>query len=230
VLRPGSRLVIVGAGFVGCEVAATALGMGVEVSLVDPAPTPLFRALGGTVGRIIGDRLLRAGVDLRVGTGARRREVGALRLSDGSTIDCDAVLVGVGIEPSGELMGRGWIPTDSCGRTGIAGVYACGDVADWDGRRHAHWTSAVGQGGAVAEAILGTPRPYSAPSFVWSDTAGLRLQLVGSPDGAVTVALDGDEDDFSARYMDRAGHTVSILLVNRPQDVAAARHELAAAA
>jgi len=242
-LGPGRRLAIVGAGFVGVEVASTARGVGAEVTLIDVAATPLERVLGGAVGRLLGERyrsqgvrlLMETAVDEFVLTGSRVR---ALRLTNGDTIPVDTVLVAIGVEPAGELVsaGREGIPTDACGRTGIPGVYACGDVATTLrpslGRRLRveHWTSAAGQGAAVAHAIMGEERPYDDVPYFWSDQFGLRLQHVGHADTWDSVELDGDTECFSARYMDRDGRLLAALLANRPREIAGLRRELAEAA
>jgi NADPH-dependent 2,4-dienoyl-CoA reductase/sulfur reductase-like enzyme len=229
-LRPGARLAVVGAGFVGCEVASTALALDVDVALVDPAPAPLRRALGGDVGRLVAARFRAAGAELRLGVQAVRREGSRLLLSDGTAISCDEVLVGVGAQPAGELLGLGAVPVDACGRTRVPSVHACGDVARWAGQRAEHWTVAQAQGAAVARTILGDASPLRPVPYVWSDVLGLRLQLVGSVAGAASVELDGSRDAFRMRYADAAGRPLAVLLANRPAEVAAARRELAAAA
>jgi 3-phenylpropionate/trans-cinnamate dioxygenase ferredoxin reductase component len=239
-LHPGARLAVIGAGFVGAEVASTARSLGVEVTLVDMAAVPLERVLGAEVGRILADRFAAAGVDLRLGTGlgqflAEDGRVTGLELTDGSTVACDAALVAVGAEPCCDLAGdpRGGIETDACGRTPHPGVYACGDVASaWRpsvGRRVRveHWTSAAGQAAAVAHAILGTERPYDDLPYFWSDQFGLRLQHVGHAEEWDAVELDGEPDSFTARYFDRAGRPLAALAVNRPREVGALRRELA---
>ncbi len=109
-------------------------------------------------------------------------------------------------------------------------MFACGDVASFDGHRVEHWTSASGQATAVASAILGTPRPYTATPYFWSDQFGLRLQMVGTTAGWANVELDGGPESFRARYVDPEGKPVAVLLGNRPTEVATARRELASAA
>ena len=242
-LEPGSRLAIVGAGFVGVEVASTARGLGAEVTLVDVASAPMERVLGPDVGRLLAERYRSQGVDLRLETGLdqfvlRGGRVAALRLTNGTTVPCDAVLVAVGTEPAGELVadGRDGIPTDACGRTEIPGVYACGDVAiSWRpslGRRLRveHWTSAAGQGAAVAHAIMGEERPFDDVPYFWSDQFDLRLQHVGHAEQWDLVELDGDAESFSARYLDREGRLLAALLANRPREIGGLRRELAEAA
>jgi NADPH-dependent 2,4-dienoyl-CoA reductase/sulfur reductase-like enzyme len=240
-LRPGARLAVVGAGFVGAEVASTARSLGAEVTLVDLAAVPLERVLGPEVGGILAARFAAAGVDLRLGTGLGRILAGGdgrvrgLELTDGTEVDCDALLVAIGAEPACDLAGdaRAGIETDGCGRTAVPGLYACGDVANaWrasaGGRvRVEHWTSAAGQAAAVAHAILGHERPYDDLPYFWSDQFGLRLQHVGHAEAWDAVELEGDEESFVARYVDLAGRPLAALAANRPREIGALRRELA---
>jgi 3-phenylpropionate/trans-cinnamate dioxygenase ferredoxin reductase subunit len=243
-LGPGRRLVVVGAGFVGVEVASTALGLGAEVTLVDVARAPLERVVGTEVGAILAARYRAQGVDLRLETGLsafvkdRDGRVAAVTLGDGTAVPCDVALVAIGAEPAGELVapGRDGIPTDGCGRTRIPGVYACGDVAaSWRASLHRrirveHWTSAAGQGAAVAHAIFGEERPYDDVPYFWSDQFGVRIQHVGHAEEWHLVELEGDEECFSARYLDREGRLLAGLLANRPREIGSLRRELAEAA
>ena len=243
-LRPGCRLAIVGAGFVGVEVASTARSLGCEVSVVDVAEVPLERVLGREVGEVLAARYRAYGVDLRLGTGLAGFVAGAdgrvraLELADGSELPCDAALVAVGVAPEVDLHGdpRDGIETDACGRTALPGVYACGDVAAaWRPSlaarlRVEHWTSAAGQAAAVAHAILGRERPYDDLPYFWSDQFGLRLQHVGHAHEWAAVELEGDESSFAARYLDREGRPLAGLLANRPREVGLLRRELAGAA
>ena len=237
-LVSGRRLAVVGAGFVGAEVASTAADLGVEVSLLEAGSLPFARLLGEEVGRVLAERYRSAGVDLRTEarvdalqtTGGRPR---ALRLACGTEVACDAALVAVGAEPAAELLGGEVVQTDACGRTAHPGVYACGDAAAvWrpSVARHArteHWTSAAAQGAAVARAILGRSAPADDVPYFWSDQFGLRLQHVGHGSGWDRVVLDGTPDSFSARYHARDGTLVAALLANRPHEVGAVRRELA---
>jgi 3-phenylpropionate/trans-cinnamate dioxygenase ferredoxin reductase subunit len=238
-LAPGRRLAVVGAGFVGAEVASTAAELGVEVSLLEAGGVPFGPILGDHVGRVLAERYRSAGVDLRTealvetlraAPGGRPR---ALALACGTEVACDAALVAVGAEPATELLGGGAVETDACGRTARPGVYACGDAATvWRPSvgRHArteHWTSAAAQGAAVARAILGKNASADDIPYFWSDQFGLRLQHVGHGSGWDRVVLEGTPDSFSARYLARDGGLVATLLANRPHEVAAVRRELA---
>ncbi len=239
-LMPGCRLVILGAGFVGAEVASTARVRGVDVTLIDMARSPLQRVLGAEVGDLLADRYREAGVDLRLETGIRRflgrdGRIRGVELTTGSVVPCDVALVAIGVEAAAELVGESpaGILTDACGRTEIPGVYACGDVArSWrpslgDHIRVEHWTSAAGQGVAVAWAILGEERPYDDTPYFWSDQFGLRLQHVGHAEEWAEVELVCDAETLRVRYLDSSGRLLAALLGNRPRDVAAARRELA---
>ncbi len=243
-LVPGTRLAVVGAGFVGAEVASTARSLDVDVTLIDVG-LPLERALGREVGSILADRFELHGIDLRVGAGIsgfRADPAGRVRsvvLGD-SEIPCDTVLVGIGAVPASELMQGlespdGGVTTDACGRTAIPGVYACGDVATaWRpwlgaGLRVEHWTGAAGQGAAVARAILEVEAPHDDRPYFWSDQFGLRLQHVGHAGHWAHVDLDVEGSSFRARYLAADGRLLAALVANRPGEVGALRRELAAA-
>lgn len=207
-LKPGARLAIVGAGFIGCEVASTARELGARVTIVEAAPAPLARVVGPEVGALLAERMRRHGVDLRLGTT--------------DVPPHDVLLWATGVEPDRRLAPD--LRVDACGRTQYPNVYAAGDVTGTG-----HWTAAAGQASSVAHAILGRDRPYLEPPYVWSDQFGLRLQLVGDPSNAAAVSLDAAGDAFRADYRDGAGRVVATLLANRSADVAAARRQLAAA-
>jgi 3-phenylpropionate/trans-cinnamate dioxygenase ferredoxin reductase subunit len=244
-LGPGRRLAVVGAGFVGTEVSSTARSLGAEVTLVDMTTVPLERVLGPEVGAALAKRYREVGVELRLGAGVERLERGAdgrprgLVLSDGSEVPADVVLVAVGVSPEVEGLPGAEdrsVPTDSSGRTSVPGVYAAGDLAAaWHpllGRRLRveHWTSAAGQGAAVAHAILGDEKPFAALPYFWSDQFGLRLQYVGHAESWAAVELEGEPASFVARYLDERGEPHAALAVNRPREVGRLRTELAAAA
>jgi 3-phenylpropionate/trans-cinnamate dioxygenase ferredoxin reductase component len=243
-LSGARRLAIVGAGFVGAEVASTARALSVEVTLIDLTPTPLARVLGEAAGEVLARRYRAHGVDLRMGVGLRRIRTGsdgrvqALELAEGSVVACDVALIAIGAMPASELLGgdSGGIETDACGRTAHPGVFACGDVASaWRPSMGAHvrvehWTSAAGQAAAVAHAILGRSRPYDDLPYFWSDQFGLRLQHVGHPHGWETTEVEGDESSFCVRFHDRRRNLLGALVANRPREIGPLRREVLAGA
>ena len=237
-LRPGTRLAIVGAGFIGQEVAATARRLGVEVTIVEALETPLERILGVRLGSWFADLHAEEGVEVITGVsliGVRGRDrVEELILQDSRRLRrlrCDSVLVGVGTEPAtGWLAGSGLDPgavrVDDCGRTEAPDVYAAGDVsAPFDSRsdshaRTEHWGAAAWQGAAAAKAMLGEePGVAPMPSF-WSDQYGIRIQCVGHPHLADEATIEGtpDDRDFEA-LLTRAGVPVAGLAVGRPRAI-----------
>jgi 3-phenylpropionate/trans-cinnamate dioxygenase ferredoxin reductase subunit len=230
-LRGDARAVIVGAGFIGGEVASSISGMVGSVTVIEPAATPLERVLGTEVGSLLASRYRAHGVDLRLGTGVAgfsgTTRVRSVLLSDGSEVAADVVVVGIGT--AGPT-----IEVDACGRTAEPDVYACGDVASWwraSAGRHVrveHWTSAAGQARAVASAISGVDQPYDDTPYFWSDQFGLRLQHVGHAETWDHVELDGGEAAFTARYTNLDGRVVSALAANRSTELAGLRRELAA--
>ena len=240
-LAPGARLAVVGAGFVGTEVASTATALGAHVTLLEAGPAPFERLLGREVGLLLADRYRAHGVEVRVDAAVERIGTGlggrphVLQLSDGADIVCDIALVAVGSEPAGDLLGPAAVPTDALGRTSLPGVHACGDVAAWwrpslDRHvRNEHWTSAAAQGATVARTLLGHGEPLDQPGYFWSDQFGLRLQHIGGDEPWAEITLDGTPDAFTARYVSADGRLVAALLGNRPQHAASLRREIATA-
>ena len=239
-LVPGRRLVIAGAGFIGTEVASTALALGLEVTLVDRGRLPFEDTLGEEVGRLLAHRYRAHGVDLRpetLVTQLRRDGAGALRavsLSNAAELACDLLLVAAGAEPSGELLGLPvGIATDEAGRTALPGVYACGDAAaPWHPPlarhlRFEHWSSAVHQATTVARAILGHETTSAPSPYFWSDQFGFRLQHVGVPAGWTRVNLDTGADTLEAHYLASDDRLIAALLVNKPHAVSTLRRQLA---
>ncbi|HEY6835365.1 MAG TPA: FAD-dependent oxidoreductase [Gaiellaceae bacterium] len=214
------RLAIVGGGFVGAEVASTARGLGLEVTMLEAGETPLATVLGSDIGSLLADRYRGHGVDLRTRALAAgfhvdsSERVCGIELADGSVVPCDVALVAVGVEPERSLA------------VAAPEILLAGDAAGGPG----HWTSAAVDGEAAARRILGLdPLPTPAP-FFWSDQFGLRIQLVGDARGAAALEVDGHDSEFVARYRSSDGRLVAALAANRPREVAALRAELALAA
>lgn len=242
-LVAGSRLAIVGAGFIGQEVAATARALGAEVTVVEALPVPLEPIVGPRLGRWFAELHRDEGVRIIAGAALESARGGGDRveelvLADGRRIACDAVLVGIGTVPAtgwlqGSGLGSGGVPVDVAGRTALPGVFAAGDAClGFEPRRRAHlrtehWDAAAWQGAAVAKAILGEePGRPPLPSF-WSDQYGVRVQCVGHPQLADDVALEGDPAarDFEALFT-RGGVPVAGLAVGRPRALPALRKQI----
>ncbi|HKI67697.1 MAG TPA: FAD-dependent oxidoreductase [Solirubrobacterales bacterium] len=241
-LRAGARLAIVGAGFIGQEVAATARRLGAEVTMLEALEVPLAPILGAEVGGWFAGLHAEEGVRVLTGAmleGARGADrVEELVLADGRRLACDAVVVGVGTIPATAwLEGSGLEPdgvrTDTAGRTKLPGVFAAGDASiPFEPRfgahaRTEHWDAAAWQGAAAAKSMLGEyPGTPPLPSF-WSDQYGLRIQYVGHAQRADAVAFDGDpaERDFEAIFS-QSGVPVAGLTVNRPRAIPALRKRI----
>lgn len=240
------RVVVVGAGFIGAEVAATARGRGLDVTMVEMAETPLERVLGAELGRVCADVHRDHGVDLRLGvgvaeiTGADRVE--RVVLSDGTRLDADVVVVGVGVIPNTEWLEGSGLEIHNgvvCDETCLAapGVVAAGDVARWPNRlfgqsmRVEHWDNAVDQGMAAARRLLAgeAAEPFAPVPWFWSDQYDRKIQLAGrsgSDDEVVIVTGSLEERRFAAIY-GRAGRIVAVLGFNRPRHVMQCRRLIA---
>ncbi|MFN8110402.1 MAG: FAD-dependent oxidoreductase [Thermoleophilia bacterium] len=244
-LRPGTRLALIGAGFIGVELASSARELGAEVDVIEMEDLPFGRLLGSEVGRRVAARMRAAGVRMHMGAAVEGAAAGGdriagVRLGGDVLVPCDELVVGVGARPNTELLGGrlpladdGGILTDAAGRTEHPDVYACGDVASaWrpDLGRHArfeHWSSATAGARAVAAAITGRDIPDHGVPYFWSDQFGWRLQLVGHPMGVPRLVEDAGPDGFIVRYEDGAGGLRGGLAVNRPDALAGLRAEVA---
>jgi NADPH-dependent 2,4-dienoyl-CoA reductase/sulfur reductase-like enzyme len=231
-LTPGARLAIVGAGFIGQEVTATARARGVDVTLIEAAEVPLAHILGTRLGGWFADLHREEGVTVELGVsvadaGPAGAPVERLVLTDGRMIAADAVLVGVGVTAetrwlAGSALAHG-VAVDDGARTVIPHVYAAGDVTGGQ-----HWELAARLGAAAARSILGLPAVAAPPANVWSDQYGVRIHLVGEVVGADAVEIDGDPAarDFTA-VLRRHGVMTGALLVGRPRELPRWRRLLA---
>ncbi|MYB24035.1 MAG: oxidoreductase [Acidimicrobiia bacterium] len=244
------RVVVVGAGFIGAEVAATARGRGLDVTMVEMAETPLERVLGAEMGRVCAEVHADHGVDLRTGvgvesiTGAGRAE--QVVLSDGARLEADVVVVGVGVVPNTDWLASSGLEIDDgvvCDETCLAapGVVAAGDVARWPNRlfgesmRVEHWDNAVEQGMAAARRLLaagGATEPFAPVPWFWSDQYDRKIQLAGrsGPDDEVVVVTGSLEERRFAAIYGRAGRIVAVLGFNRPRHVMQYRRLIASGA
>lgn len=205
-LKRARRVVVVGAGFIGCEVASSCRTLGLDVAIVDLLPLPLA-PLGVPAGEIVRELHESNGVELRLGTGVAGFEgearVSGVRLTDGTTVDADVVVVGIGVVPStgwldgsGLELADGVVCDDTClARGGYGRVAAVGDVARWEHPRYGssrieHWTNAGEQASHVAKVLVHGPDvagSFAPVPYFWSDQFGKKLQFVGTC---------GHDDDF----------------------------------
>jgi 3-phenylpropionate/trans-cinnamate dioxygenase ferredoxin reductase subunit len=238
-IAPGARVLIVGAGFIGAEVASTARGMGAEVTVVEAANVPLQRVLGEQLGSVCAGLQRDAGVDLRLGVAVHgvRQDGDAVVVdtSEGPLVG-DAAVVAIGIVPnqevaeaSGLAVGNGILVDEFC-RTSVPSVYAAGDVANQyhpvfgQRMRVEHFDNASKQASVVANNILGWETLSEDPHWFWSDQFDVNLQCVGHPSGEDELVMRGDVEarEFTAFFL-RAGKVRAAFAVNRGEDVTIAR-------
>ena len=225
-LDRGGSLVVVGAGWIGSEVAASGRQRGLEVTLVDPLAAPLERVLGPEVGAVYREIHADHGVRMRLETGVEAFEgagtVERVRTTDGRALDCDLVVVGIGVLPRTELAARAGLAVDDGIRvdeqlqTSAPGVYAAGDVASArhplyrDPVRVEHWANALHQGAAAAMAMLGRPVSYDRIPYFFSDQFESGMEYTGLARRWDRVVFRGDPTsrEFVAFWLD-AGRVVA---------------------
>jgi NADPH-dependent 2,4-dienoyl-CoA reductase/sulfur reductase-like enzyme len=243
------RVLVVGCGFIGAEVAASCRARGLDVTVVEPLPVPLARGLGSAMGEVCAQLHRDHGVALHCGVGVAGFEgagrVERVVLSDGRRLPADLVVVGVGAEPevrwlegSGLRLDDGVVCDEFCA-AGPPGVFAAGDAARWhnplfaETMRVEHWSNAVEQGSYVAERLAGSEAgaaPFAPVPFFWSDQYDVKIQFAGrmrADDEIAVVAGSLEERRFTALY-GRGGVLVGVLCFSRPRDLARYRRLIAA--
>jgi NADPH-dependent 2,4-dienoyl-CoA reductase/sulfur reductase-like enzyme len=241
------RAVVVGAGFIGCEVAASLRKLGVDVVLVEPQPAPLASVLGEQIGGLVA-RLHRAeGVDVRTGTGVAQVRgsdaVSAVILTDGTEIDADLVVVGIGSRPATDWLAgtavdlderdRG-VLCDEVGRTRAPHVWALGDVASWrDPAGHQsrveHWSNVADQARLLVPAMLSQDAPsLTVVPYFWSDQYDVKIQCLGEPEATDVVHLVEDDGRKFLAYYERDGILVGVVGGGMPGKVMKTRAKIAA--
>ncbi len=236
----GRRLLIIGAGFIGSEMAASARTLGNDVTLIDLLHAPMVGALGDIIGNLFAEIHRRHGVDLRMGSrvvalrGSDRVEEAVLE--DGTRIPCDLVVVGVGVRPNVDLareaglaVENGIVVNEYC-ETSMPRIYAAGDVANWlhpdigQRLRVEHYDNAAMQGAAAARSMLGRADVYAPLPYVWSDQYDVNLQYVGFPIAWDDVVIRGDIAEPSATiFYLRDGKVHAAATINRPKELRSAR-------
>ena len=230
-LESGGRVVVIGAGWIGCEVAASARQKGLDVTVIEPSALPLQRALGPELGAFYRDLHADHGVELLLGRAVTAFEgdvhVSAVRTDDGRYVPCDFVVVGVGVSPRVEIAARAGIETvdgilvDEFLQTSARGVYAAGDIA----RAHhplldrairiEHWSNALNQGPAAARNMLGAAIPYERLPYFYSDQYDVGMEYTGHAVEWDDVVIRGDlaRREFIAFWL-RGGRVLAGMNVN----------------
>ena len=228
-IRGATRVAVIGAGWIGSEVAASARQMGADVVLVDPGPVPLHRVLGDKIGGVFRQLHADNGVELRLGTGVRElrgaKAVEEVVLDDGRVEGADVVVVGVGVTPRVELAANSFgfrvdngILVDQHLATNVEGIYAAGDVANaWHPhyKRHLrveHWANALNQGVTAGRNAVGNQDVYTRLPYFFSDQYDLGMEYVGhgQPGDAVVVRGDLDAREFIAFWHDHGAVTAAM--------------------
>ena len=237
-IAKSSSIVVVGAGFIGAEVAATARKRGLDVTVLEALPVPLSRGLGPTLGPVVAGIHADHGVDLRTGAGVAGFEgtdrVERVVLADGGHVDADIVVVGIGVIPntqwlegSGIELRDGVVCDQFCQSVSAPDVYAVGDCARWHNplfdevMRIEHWTNGVEGAMAVANAIAGEKAPYAPVPYVWSDQYDSKIQIVGRPsaEDRVDVPIGAFDDRKFVALTHRDGVLTGAVGLDEPRKV-----------
>jgi len=236
----GPRVVVVGAGFIGLEVAATATGHGCRVTVLEAAPAPLIRGLGAALGAAVVDAVSgRVGFDVRCGSAIAALEPDGVRLAGGSLVTADVVVVGIGVSPATAWLDgsgldvRDGVVCDATLATGVPGIVAAGDVARWyhtglgEELRIEHWTNAAEQGAAAARTLLAqaagsVAAPYAPVPFFWSDMGRQRIQLVGrgvdeAAGDEISYAIGSPDDERFLALVRRGDRLRGAVGLNAPR-------------
>ena len=243
-LTAGSRVLLVGAGYIGLEVAASARQRGFDVTVLEAADRVMSRTVSAEVSAFYDACHRAAGVSIHCGAGVKAfvgtDRVTAVETSDGRKFACDVAIVGIGIEPNVELAARAGleclngIVVDEFARTADPNIVAAGDCTNHPlplVERRVRLESvpnAIHQAKVAAATLLGSPSPYSEVPWFWSDQYDLKLQIAGLSTGYDEVVLRGDPAtrSFAAFYL-RAGQLLAVDAINRPKEFIAGKQLVA---
>jgi 3-phenylpropionate/trans-cinnamate dioxygenase ferredoxin reductase component len=235
-LVPGARLVIIGAGWIGAELATAAAARGCQVQVVEAGPAPIATAVGTEIGSLTVPWYAEAGIELMLGQAVESVQDGGLALADGSWLAADEIVTAVGVRPevgwldSSEIELENGIVVDEQLRSTVPGVYAVGDCAAfWSVRfgrrmRTEHWDTALRAPSVLAANLIGGSEPYDPVPYFWSEQFGRMLQFVGDQKAGDRLVWRGSRSDprWAACWL--AGERlVAVLTVNLPKDMSQGR-------
>ncbi len=242
-LRPGLRLAVAGAGWIGAELATAAAAHGCQVTVVEAGQAPLAAAIGPQVGAQTQRWYAEAGVDLRLGTAVDSVHAGGLVLAGGSHLAADEVVTAIGVRPAvawltecGIGLHNG-VAVDEGLRSSMADVFAAGDCAAFWSRRYGrrlrveHWDNALHAPEVVAANVLGESEVYDPVPYFWSEQFGRMVQYVGHYEAADRLVWRGDPAGrrWSACWL-AGDRLAAVLAVDRPRDLAQGRRVVASGA
>ncbi len=234
-MRPGARVVCVGAGVIGLEIASAAWARGCAVTVIEPAPGPMARSLPPALSDWLTGLHRAAGVELRFGLGVTAVTPDGVTCNDGSRVAAELVVAGIGMErdtalaeAAGLAVDDG-IVVDEFGRTSHPGIHAAGDAAAfWAPRLHRRvrletWQHAQDHGAAVGRAMAGVGEPYDELPWFWTDQHGVNLQVLGACTGAAAAVTRGAGNAFATWFLDAAGAVMGVAAANAPREIRAGR-------
>ena len=218
--KHAKRAVVIGASFIGLEVAASLRERKLKVAVVGKESLPLEKVLGSELGNLIRETHETRGVKFHLGRTPAAIHEKHVQLDDGTILDCDLVVVGIGVRPNTALAEKAGIATDNGVlvdeflETNVPGIFAAGDIARWPdpraGRiRVEHWVVAERQGQTAARNMLGTRQPFVVPPFFWSNHFDLHIRYVGSGSGGDRAVVSGDLKAKDASVIFRAGEKLT---------------------
>ncbi|MEV0616015.1 FAD-dependent oxidoreductase [Nonomuraea sp. NPDC050404] len=238
VLVPGARVTIIGAGWIGAEVATAARRAGCAVTVVESAPTPLATAVGTEIGART--RHWYDGIDLRLNTMVDSVDEGGVRLVGGEFVESHVVVTGIGVRPAVEWLAgadidlHNGVVTDEHLRTSLPGVVAVGDCAAWWSRRWGtrlrveHWDTALNAPEVAAASLLGEEAVYDPVPYFWSEQFGHMMQYTGHHPAGERLIYRGDpEGKWSAVWLTADDVVAAVLAVDRPRDYVQGRRIIA---
>jgi NADPH-dependent 2,4-dienoyl-CoA reductase/sulfur reductase-like enzyme len=218
--KNAKRAVVIGSSFIGLEVAWSLRERKIEVAVVGKHSRPLQNVLGRELGDLVRETHAAHGVKFHLGRTPASIQDQSVRLDDGTILECDLVVVGIGVRPNTALAEKGGIATDNGVlvneflETNVPGIFAAGDIARWPDPRFGrirveHWVVAERQGQTAARNILGAREPFTAPPFFWSNHFDLHIHYVGHGNGSDQTSVSGDLKEKAGSVVFRSGGKIT---------------------